>query len=94
MSIFDRDLFLLIKLNCLDIIWINMELEVLAKVEENSNTSHGVSFLEENRAVAIPYLFLVSLTSVTGTLGNSLVLGSLVINKVGLFNALLLMSKP
>ena len=75
----------------MDIIWINMELEVLAKVEENSNTSHGVSFLEENRAVAIPYLLLISLTSVTGTLGNSLVLGSLVINKVGLFNALLLM---
>ena len=59
-----------------------MELEIIFARENNSNISYGRDFFENNKAVAIPYMILTTLTGITGTVGNSLVLGSLIINKV------------
>ena len=71
-----------------------MELEIIRKSEiddENktvdlkSNESLPYSsydFIDNNKVIAIPYLSFISLLTFVGTLGNMLVLGTLLINKV------------
>ncbi len=39
-------------------------------------------FLANNLAVGIPYLFMISLASVSGTIGNAMVIGAVLTYKV------------
>ncbi len=59
-----------------------MELELIERIEFESNFSSGYDFIEKNKGIAIPYLSLISLFTCTGTIGNILVLGSLIITQV------------
>ncbi len=70
-----------------------MELELIAQIEEDFYRSHNVSFNEslaepkfdfvnKNKAIAVPYMFFITVVMVMGAIGNVLVLGTLIIIKV------------
>ena len=63
-----------------------MDLEIIRKLENNSGLSSGYEFVTKYKTISIPYLTFISFLTIAGTLGNFLVIGTLLIVKVSKFN--------
>lgn len=59
-----------------------MDLEIILKLENESHSYERYDFVERNKSVSIPYLTLITLLTFSGTFGNFLVLGTLLIINV------------
>ena len=61
---------------------IRMELEIIERLENDSKLSSGYDFVSKNKSFSVPYLTFLSFLTIVGTVGNFLVLGTLLILKV------------
>ena len=59
-----------------------MEFEYVAKYLNLSNKSSGYDFIERQPELAIPYLIYISCCTLFGSIGNVLVIASLLTNPV------------
>ena len=59
-----------------------MELEIIRKLENESQSYNTYDFIRSYKSVSIPYLTFISFFTLTGTFGNFLVLGTLLKVKV------------
>ena len=64
-----------------------MELAILERIENDTKLSSGHDFVTTNKSASIPYLTFVSFITIVGTIGNVLVLGTLLIVKVRIWNS-------
>ena len=57
------------------------------EVQTNDSNFVGSDFIAENTAIAVPYLVLITIATVAGSVGNLMVIGSVLTYKVcSLFN--------
>ena len=59
-----------------------MELEIIERLENDSKLSSGYDFVSKYKSISVPYLTFLSFLTIVGTIGNFLVLGTLLIVKV------------
>lgn len=52
----------------------------------SNGSDGGYDFIARHKHIAVPYLTFIAALTLIGTLGNLLVLGTLVINKVSIFS--------
>ena len=62
-----------------------MELEIIERLENDSKLTSGYDFVSKNKSISVPYLTFLSFLTIVGTVGNFLVLGTLLIVKVSHF---------
>ena len=62
-----------------------MELEIIRKLENETNSYSKYDFINNNKVIAIPYLTFTLIFSLSGTIGNILVLGTLFQIKVSFY---------
>ena len=62
-----------------------MELEIIERLENDSKLISGYDFVSKYKTISVPYLTFLSFLTIVGTVGNFLVLGTLLIVKVGHF---------
>ena len=62
-----------------------MELEIIERLENDSKLNSGYDFVSKNKSISVPYLTFLSFLTIVGTVGNFLVLGTLLIVKVSHF---------
>ena len=59
-----------------------MDLGIIRQLENNSGLSSGYEFVTRYKNISVPYLTFIALLTIAGTLGNFLVIGTLLIVKV------------
>ena len=62
-----------------------MELEIIRKLENETKSYFKYEFVNNNKVIAIPYLTFTLVFSLSGTIGNILVLGTLFQIKVSFY---------
>ena len=62
-----------------------MDLEIIERLENDSKLTSGYNFVSKNKSISVPYLTFLSFLTIVGTVGNFLVLGTLLIVKVSHF---------
>ena len=59
-----------------------MDLGIIRQLENNSGLSSGYEFVTRYKNISVPYLTFIAFLTIAGTLGNFLVIGTLLIVKV------------
>ena len=63
-----------------------MDLGIIRQLENNSGLSSGYEFFTRYKNISVPYLTFIALLTIAGTLGNFLVIETLLIVKVSKWN--------
>ena len=64
-----------------------MDLGIIRQLENNSGLSSGYEFVTRYKNISVPYLTFIAFLTIAGTLGNFLVIGTLLIVKVSELNS-------
>ena len=58
----------------------------LMYLRDDNDTRIGSDYISKNPGVAVPYLVIISIATLLGTVGNTLVIGAVCTNKVCQFH--------